>query len=184
MAYKEIDPTSYYVFHPRPAYLIVTKKPSGGYNVMAVSWATPVSEEPPLVLIAVSREAYTNQLIRETKEFTINIMGVEHADIVYKAGTVSGKTVDKWEMLGLKPLDPIKITTPGIDGAYGIVECTLEKIVEAGESTLFIGRVEAVRVREDIYTRYGWDLKKAGILLHQSGRAFTIPGRMVFAKKT
>lgn len=181
--YKEVDPTEYYVFHPRPVYLIVVKKPGSGYNVMAASWVTPVSEEPPLVLVAVSREAYTNELIREAKEFTINVMGVEHVDTVFKAGTVSGKNLDKWGILGLKPLEPIRISTPGIDGAYGVAECILENTVEAGESTLFIGRIQAVRVREDIYTKYGWDLRKANILLHQSGRAFVLPGRMVFARK-
>lgn len=181
--YREIEPENYYVFHPRPVYLIVVQKPEGGYNVMAVSWATPVSEEPPLIAISVSREAYTNKLIREAREFTINIMGAENVDLVYKAGTVSGKEVDKWSMLGLKPLKPLKISTPGIYGAYGVVECTLDNTVEAGESTIFIGRVVAVRVKEDVFMRYGWDLRKAQVLLHHSGRVFVLPTRLVYAKK-
>ena len=182
--YKEIEPENYYVFHPRPAYLIVSKKPGNGYNVMAASWVTPVSEEPPLVMVTVSKEAYSNKLIREAGEFTINVMGAEHVDIVYKAGSISGKDVDKWSILGLKPLDPLKITTPGIDGAYGVIECIVENAIEAGESTLFIGRIVSIRVREDLFTKYGWDLRKAQVILHQSGRAFALPGRLVFAKKT
>ncbi|MCD6488355.1 MAG: flavin reductase [Desulfurococcales archaeon] len=51
-----IDRENYYVLHPRPVYLIVTRRKQGGYNVMAASWVMPVSEEPPLVALAISKE--------------------------------------------------------------------------------------------------------------------------------
>ncbi len=183
MEYIEIDPTDYYVLHPRPTYLVVTRKPDGGYNVMAASWVMPVSEEPPLVALAIDKESYTHELMSRTREFTVNIVGKEHVDIVYRAGTVSGRRVDKWVMLGLEPLDPKVISVPGIRGCYGFIECRVERIVDAGECSLVIARVAASHVRKDLYTRYGWDLRRAGILLHAAGRAFVLPGRLVFAGK-
>jgi len=181
--YMEIDPTDYYVLHPRPAYLVVTRRPDGGYNVMAVSWVSPISEEPPLVALAIGKESYTHGLIRETKEFTINFVGEEHIDLVYKAGTLSGHKVDKWKLLGLEPIESKVVSVPGIRGCYGFLECQLEKIVDAGECSLFIARIVAGYVKSDLYTKYGWDLKKARILLHLRGRAFILPGKLVLAKK-
>ena len=101
--YKTIDRENYYVLHPRPVYLIVTRRKQGGYNVMAASWVMPVSEDPPLVALAISKESYTHELIEEFKELTINVVGEEYLDIVYRAGTITGRNTDKWNMLGLKP---------------------------------------------------------------------------------
>ncbi|MEM1843597.1 MAG: flavin reductase, partial [Desulfurococcaceae archaeon] len=52
-----------------------------------------------------------------------------------------------------------------------------------GESVLFIAEVVAVQVVEGLYTKYGWDLAKAKILLHHGGRGFTVPGRLILAEK-
>ncbi len=181
--YIEIDRDDYRVLHPRPAYLIVTRKHGGGYNVMAASWVMPVSEEPPIIAIAIDKSSYTHELIEETGEFTVNVVGEEHADIVYRAGTISGRETDKWAQLGLKPAGPKEISTPGIDGSYGFLECCVVERVDAGECSLFIAEIKAIHVRGDLYTKYGWDLRKARILMHASGRAFILPGRLVLASK-
>ncbi|MCD6488356.1 MAG: flavin reductase [Desulfurococcales archaeon] len=110
------------------------------------------------------------------------VVGEEHLDIVYRAGTITGRNTDKWNMLGLKPLESISISTPGIDGAYGVIECKLQDKIDAGECSIFICEVLTIRVDKEKYTRYGWDFKKTK-LLHIRGRAFTLPGRLVFAER-
>ncbi|MCD6195384.1 MAG: flavin reductase family protein [Staphylothermus sp.] len=182
-SYKLIDPSEYHVLHPRPAYLIVSRSSSGRLNVMAASWVSPVSEEPPLIIVAIERGSLTREYILETKEFTINVVGEEHLNLTYRAGTVSGRSVDKWKMLGLEEESSKYISVPGIKGSYGFIECVLSKVVEAGECDLLFCEPKAIHVREDLYTRYGWDLRKARILMHVRGRAFTVPGRLLFAGK-
>ncbi|RLG51036.1 MAG: flavin reductase family protein, partial [Thermoproteota archaeon] len=59
----------YRLLHPSLTVLLVSKS-SEKVNVMACSWCTPVSEDPPLIAVAVSKESLTNQLIRESREFT------------------------------------------------------------------------------------------------------------------
>lgn len=181
--YVSVDPTEYYVFHPRPAYLVVTRDPAGKLNVMAVSWVTPASEEPPLIALAIGKESYTHEILMKTDELTVNVVGEDKVDLVYRAGTVSGRDVDKWRMLGLEEEPSERISVPGIKGSYAIAECRVKNRVDAGECTLFICEILNIKVLKDYYTRYGWDLRKARILLHNSGRAFTIPGRLVFARK-
>ncbi len=183
VSYKSIDPSEYYVLHPRPAYLIVSRSSSGRLNVMAASWVSPVSEEPPLIIVAIGRDSLTREYVLETREFTINIVGEEHINLTYRAGTISGRSVDKWKMLELVEEPSKHISVPGIKGSYGFIECVLNKVVEAGECDLLFCEPKAIHVREDLYTRYGWDLRKAKILLHVRGRVFTVPGKLLFAEK-
>ena len=181
--YTEAGATDYRVLHPRPAYLIVTRKPNGGLNVMAASWVTPVSEEPFNVALSIDREAYTCELLEASGEATINVVGEEMASIVWRAGSTSGREVDKWNLLDLEPLEPKIIGTPGVRGAYAVLECVLKNKIDVGECRLFIMEVKSVRVRRDLYTRYGWDYRRARILLHSSGRAFVTPGKLVIVKQ-
>ncbi len=181
--YRSISPGEYRVLHPRPVYLIVSKSREGELNVMAASWATPISAEPFLVAVSVWKGSLTYQNISETKEFTMNIPGEKHVNLVYKAGTVSGKEVDKVRLLGLRTVNSTRIGTPGLEDMLGFLECRVINEVDAGESVLFIAEVVAVQVVEGLYTKYGWDLAKAKILLHHGGRGFTVPGRLILAEK-
>ncbi len=181
--YIELPTDEYHVLHPRPAYLIVSMDKDGRLNVMAASWVMPASEEPPSIVVSVYREQKTYENIVETGEFTINVMGEEHAQTVYKAGTLTGRKVDKWRLLHLEPLPSKKIKVPGIKGAYAVVECRVKQLVPTGECDLVICEPQAIRARRDLYQRYGWDLKKAKILLHNRGRVFVVPGKLVIVEK-
>ena len=75
----------------------------------------PVSIEPPLIAVAISRKAYTNTLIKKSKEFTINIPDVNMLKQLWTAGTRSGRRVNKIELLKMKHTKSKKIKTPIID---------------------------------------------------------------------
>lgn len=180
---KEIEP-SYKPLHPRPAYLIVSGVP-GELNVMAASWVMPVSEEPLRLALALDRETKTFELIEKYGEFTVNIVDAKLVDKVYKAGTLSGKEVkDKLALIGLKTTPSIKIKTPGIEEALGIIEAKVWKSIDVGEVRLYIADILAIRVKPEYYNeKYGWDIRKTQILLHLIGRAFTVPGRLILAER-
>ncbi|MEM1641256.1 MAG: flavin reductase family protein [Desulfurococcaceae archaeon] len=183
--YRTIDPRDYHVLHPRPVYLIVARSSSGKLNVMSASWVTPVSDEPFLVALSIWTGSFTYQLIRETGEFTINVPSENHVNVVYKAGTMSGREVDKLSLLGLKTVNSTRIQTPGLADMLGFLECKVVKEIALDDTALFIAEVLAVHVREDVYTRYGWDLAKGGkVLLHLGGRGFTLPYRLILASKS
>lgn len=181
--YKVIDPTDYLVLHPRPVYLIVSKSKAGVVNVMSASWVSPVSDEPFLVAVSIWKGSLTFQNIKETGEFTINVPSEKHLHTVYKAGTTSGREVDKVSTLGLRLAKSSLIETPGLEDMLGFLECKVVNEFDAGESALFLAEVKAIHVLEEAYTKYGWDLNKAKILLHNGGRGFTTPSRLILAHK-
>jgi len=181
--YKSISPGSYYVLHPRPVYLIVSRSSSGRLNVMAASWVSPISDEPFLVALSIWKGSLTYQYIKETGEFTVNIPSEKQVNVVFKAGSTSGREIDKLGLLGLKAISSKNINTPGLEDMLGFLECRVVKEIDLDESTLFIAEVKAIHVREDLYSRYGWDLSKTRILLHHAGRGFTTSSRLILAEK-
>ena len=183
MNFKEIEP-SYKPLHPRPVYLIVSGRIGERLNVMAASWVMPVSEEPLRIAIAVERDAYTFDLIEEYGEFTVNVVDHRLMEKVWRAGTMSGRSRDKIREIGLELEDPLKTRVPGVREALAIIECKVWSHVDSGEVRLYVADVLSVRVKPEYYNeRYGWDIRKANILMHLTGRAFTVPGKLLVVRR-
>jgi len=180
--FQRIKSSDYRVLHPRPVYLIVSGG-EGRYNVMAASWVTPLSEEPPRLGVAIDRESYTYELIHKYKEFTVNVVDLSLIDKVWYVGTRSGRKEDKIKVTGLTLHQSNKIKVPGLADALAFIECRVVEEVHVGEVALFIADILEIHVKPEFYDpKRGWDFKKARILLHISGRAFTYPSRIIYAR--
>ncbi|HBW46416.1 TPA: flavin reductase family protein, partial [bacterium] len=71
--------------------VLVTCQRNGRPNVFTVSWNTPVSIVPPIVAISCVKSNYSWEIIRGTKEFTINVPEMDIVDAVFGCGKVSGR---------------------------------------------------------------------------------------------
>jgi flavin reductase (DIM6/NTAB) family NADH-FMN oxidoreductase RutF len=184
MQFVEYKGVFYRLLHPRPTVLVITNCPNGRVNAMPASWNSPISEEPPTIGIAVYREAYTYQCLNYHPEATINVPGIEHIDLVYKLGSVSGKDVDKVRefKLELVPSDVVKV--PTWKDAIAVYEARVLNRLDVGETTLFVFEVLKVKVRPGIADEWGFDFSKVNIPLHGAGRVFhRVDPRKLFAKK-
>ncbi len=177
----------YYILHPRPVYIILAEH-AGSANFMAASWVMPFSEEPPRIVAALEKEAYTTELIKESAIFTVNVLGVEHIDFIYGAGTISGREVDKLSILGAE------VSRDTITGAprltkprpIGVVEAKIHRLLDelAGDVYLVVADVVAAYADESLFnTRYGWEIRKAKIAMHSAGRAFTTNNGLYVARR-
>lgn len=182
--YTSIGRENYYVLHPRPVYLIVSRSVDGKLNVMAAAWVTPLSDEPFTVAASIWKGSLTYQYITETREFTVNIPSEKHVNIVYKAGTISGRTANKLSLLGLRTVESKRIGTPGLEDMLGFLECKVLNTLDLGDVAVFIAEVLEVHVNGEVFTKYGWDLSRAKVLLHHSGKGFTTPSRLILAERS
>jgi flavin reductase (DIM6/NTAB) family NADH-FMN oxidoreductase RutF len=94
---KSIPSESYHLLHPKMTFLLTSITKDGKPNVMTCAWATPVSDEPPIVIVCVSKGHYTTKLIKQTKEFVINIPARKLLKALWICGRVSGKDTDKFK---------------------------------------------------------------------------------------
>ena len=173
----------YYLLHPRPVALVVTLCEGGKVNAMPASWITPVSEEPPTIAVAIDRESYTFQCIEYSKEATFNIPSTQHADLIYKLGTVSGREVDKVKQFNLRIGKANKVSAPIWLDAIGWLEGKLMSYIDVGEVRLYIFEVLDYYAKADAVSEWGWQLKSVSPLLHGSGRGFHAVGKLILASK-
>lgn len=172
----EIEERFYLTLHPRPAYIIGSGIYGFKSNLMAASWVTPVSEEPPRVALALDVESYTWELIKETGEFSVNVLDGVYLDKIYYVGSKSGRHVDKISSIGLRIAKGERISAPIILDALSVSECKIYRIVECGDTNLIIGNVVRCVVDDEKFNvKYGWDMRKVDIPLHLWGRVFTFP---------
>ena len=65
-------------------------------NVTAIDWHMPTSTDPPLYAISLRKDQYTAELIRKSKCFVVNVVGIEMAEKVAAIGAMlHGKHKDK-----------------------------------------------------------------------------------------
>lgn len=144
---------TYKLLHPKIVALITSRSKRGRKDVMACAWMTPVSIEPPLILVCIAKEWYTSELIQDTEEFVINIPSYTMIKEVMLAGRLSGRRIDKLQKMGMQISRGRMVKAPIINKCIGHLECRLAKKVEAGESYIFIGKVLSAYADESYFDR-------------------------------
>lgn len=165
----------YHMMHPKPTFIISTSY-EGRRNACTCSWATPVSEEPPLLLICLSKTTFTGELIKKGREFVVNIPQSEHLHLVWKCGRLSGREEDKSKSIGFEYEDSVEVKAPRIKGMAGYIECTVRDVHDGGECDIIVGEVKLAEVNTKLYSK-GW--KGEIPLLHIWGREFALPGKRI-----
>lgn len=165
---RQIKSDIYHLLHPKIAFFLTSISKKGKPNVMTCAWATPVSEEPPVVIVCVAKEAFTAELIKQTKEFVINIPTRKLLKSLWVCGKTSGRETDKFKKAALKYHNGKKVKAPVIDECIGHIECKLWKTVDAGECYAFFGKV-LLAYADDKYMKDGLWRKETEIPLHLGG---------------
>lgn len=119
-------------------------------NIITIGWVGVVCSKPPMVSISVRPSRYSYKLIKDTKDFVINIPTVDLLKEVDYCGTVSGKSGNKFEATGLIPLIAKKTSSPLVKQCPVNLECSLQKNIHLGSHNIFIGEVVSVHVDSNI----------------------------------
>jgi flavin reductase (DIM6/NTAB) family NADH-FMN oxidoreductase RutF len=105
--------------------VLITSKVDEKVNSMTVSWGQIGIEWHKQIFTTFIRTGrYTHQMIKEKKEFTVNIpMETRRKDILTFCGTKSGKDYDKVKELNLTLIEGDKVNVPGIKELPLTLEC-------------------------------------------------------------
>jgi len=160
--------TAYHLIHPKPAVIVISVDESGRANGMTAAWTTPLSHSPPLVGVSISPLRYTYQLVKRSGEFTINVLDKRYVKQAHFIGTVSGRGRDKLAEAGFSLMRSRRVKSPHIREALAVLECAVEKEVEAGDHVLFIGRILEAYAKSEVFDEV-YKPEKAKILMHLGG---------------
>jgi 3-hydroxy-9,10-secoandrosta-1,3,5(10)-triene-9,17-dione monooxygenase reductase component len=95
-----------------------------------------VSLEPPLVMFCPAKTSRAWPLMRKAGFFCVNFLAADQQDI---SNGMATKGAEKFAGVGWKPAST---GAPLIDGVLGYVDCTIDKVHEAGDHYIVVGRVE------------------------------------------
>ena len=139
-------------------------------NVMTAAWTGIICTEPTLVYVSIRPSRYSNELIRQTGEFVINVPTAKLAKAVDLCGVKSGRNVDKFKLAKITAAPCEKISAPQVAEAPISLECKVKEITSYGTHDMFLAEVMAVDVDETyINGKQALDLQKAGLLAYAHG---------------
>ncbi len=139
---------------PRPIAFVSTIDGHGRSNAAPFSYFTGVSSSPPSLLICAGNRGGgvkdTCRNILETGEFVVNVVVEELMDAVVIGGADHAPGVSEIDLAGLKTAPGVKVRAPLLAGSPVNLECRLMETVEAAGSSILIGEVVWVHVRDDL----------------------------------
>ncbi|MGQ9619135.1 MAG: flavin reductase family protein [Candidatus Aminicenantia bacterium] len=145
---------NFYHFYPYTVAFVGVKYKEK-INFMSAAWHSPLSMKPPLFAVMISKKRLTYNLIKQAKEFSISFLPFEKRKYSAYCGRTSGKERDKVKEFLIGLINPLKISSPLIDGLYAGLECTLFDIREYGDHDLIVGEVTAIHEEQKYFDREG-----------------------------
>ena len=138
---------------------VVTVEANGQRIGLTIATLTSLSLEPPLVGIAIAREAALHELLREAGSFAVSLLAADQ-DHLAEHFARGVPPIGMWK--GVAARDG-ELGAPLLDGALGWLECRLAGEVATGTHTLFVGEVVSAEAGDEgvPLVRLGGELRPA-----------------------
>lgn len=171
MAKQEWKPGN--MLYPLPAVMVSVADKAGHFNIITVAWAGTVCTNPPMLSISVRPERYSYHMIKETREFVVNLTTESLAYATDYCGVRSGRDVDKFQEMELTPEKASKVKAPMIKESPVNIECKVKEVLELGSHHMFLAEVVGVHVDENYMNEKNkFELSKAKPMVYSHGEYY------------
>ncbi len=159
MEKKELKPNT--ALMPVPVTLVSAIDEEGRPNIITLAWVRIVASVPPQISISIRESRFSHGLIMKSKEFVLNIPGIDLLRKTDICGSVSGRDVQKFEEYNFTALKATKVKAPLIKECPINMECKVSETLELGSHTMFVAEILALHADEEILTDGKIDPAKA-----------------------
>ena len=129
-------------------FYAITSRAGEEVNTMVANWLTQVSFEPRLISLGLQRTSHTHSLVEEGRVFAVNLFLREDVEALKPFTKSRAKNPDKMSEASYTPAP--ETGCPVLEGAAGVLECRVVKIVETGgDHDLVVGEVIAAQVLKE-----------------------------------
>jgi flavin reductase (DIM6/NTAB) family NADH-FMN oxidoreductase RutF len=157
---------------PRPIAFISTVDAEGRYNAAPFSAFNYLTLNPPIVAFGAGRRGNKKKdtilNIEAVGDFVVNMVDENLAEAMNQAAAAYAPGIDEIREVGLTALPSEMVKSPRIAEAPISLECRLVQILELGHkptrSTIILGEVLMVHVKDDVLTQGKIDPLKAKII--------------------
>ena len=159
---------------PVPAVLVscgTVEKPAA----ITIAWTGIINSDPPKTYISVRPSRNSYDIIKESKEFVINMMPSSFVRQVDYCGIKSGRNEDKLAKMKLIPQESNIVKAPQIAQCPISLECKVTDILPQGSHDMFIAEIVSVNINEDLIDAKGrLMIEKAGLMAYAHGTYFAL----------
>lgn len=167
------------MIYPLPAVMVTITDNNGKDNIITIAWTGTICTNPAMAYISVRPERYSYEILKETKEFVINLTT---ENLVYQTdycGVTSGKDIDKFSVLNLTKEKALHVKAPLIKESPINIECRVKEIIPYGSHDMFVSEVLAIHAEDNYMDDSGkFDLTKAKPVVYSHGEYFSLGNKL------
>ncbi len=150
---KTLEPSN--AVYLLPAVLVTCCDSSENDNIITIAWTTNICRKPPCLAIVIGGQKYSATIIKDTKEFVLNIPSAEYLKEVDICGGTHGDKVDKFELTNFTKEDAVSVKPKLIKECPINMECRVKDVIIIENSHLFIGEILKVHMDENLLESSG-----------------------------
>lgn len=161
--------------YPLPVVMVSCAEEGKNPNIITVAWTGTVCTNPAMVYISVRKERHSYDMIKNSKEFVINLTTKDLAHATDFCGVRSGRDMNKFEVMNLTPMKGQVVNAPLIKESPVNIECVVEQVIPLGSHDMFLAKVVAVNVDEQYMDEKGkFQLAKANPIVYSHGEYYDL----------
>lgn len=168
---------------PRPIAWISTVSAEGVGNLAPHSFFTVASARPPIVQFTSVGSKDTLRNVGATEEFVVNLASLPMLDAINASSASYDADVDEAAAIGVPLEASERVSTPRVVASPASIECRLHSTVELGESTLVLGEVVAITVRDEVLRDGHPMIEGLAPLSRLGGDEWGLPPEMIKVKR-
>ena len=144
-------------------------------NIITVAWTGIINTNPAMVYISVRPTRYSYNLIKEQKEFVINLTTSNLVKQTDWCGVKTGEKVDKFKEMNLHKEKANFVKCPMIKESPVSVECKVKEVRDLGSHSMFIAEVLAINSDEKyIDSKGAFDISKCNLISYANGGYYSM----------
>lgn len=136
------------MIYPLPALLVTCGAVPEEYNVFTAAWTGTLCSDPVMCYVSIRPERHSHHIVERNMAFTLNLTTRALARATDWCGVRSGRDVNKFQSMGLTPVQGVKVAAPYLEESPLSIECQVRDIVRLGSHDMFIARVMNVLADE------------------------------------
>ena len=139
-------------------------------NIITIAWTGILNTNPAMVYISVRPTRYSYNLIKESKEFVINLTNKRLAYATDWCGVRSGEKYDKFKEMKLHKEKAEFVNAPLIKESPVSIECKVKDIIKLGSHEMFVAEVLSIDADEKYIDENGaFDISKCDLIAYANG---------------
>ncbi len=143
------------VLYPVPVVMVSCGSMDGEKNIITVAWTGTINSDPAMTYISLRPSRHSYDIIKQSKEFVINLVTKKLTYACDYCGVKSGKEIDKFKEMHLTAVKGAKVSAPIIYESPINIECHVKDIIPLGTHDMFLGEVVNVSVSDTYLDKNG-----------------------------